>query len=974
MRKTVLFVLLSFLSAGFVSLNAQLTVRGIIVDNNDIPIPLANVWIVGTTSGTASDRDGHYTLEITSPPAEGVVLEVRFIGYKTKRETVSVNSGTVELNFVLETDILEMDQVVKTGYAEAVPKKSLGNSISTVRAKELEKTGSPQIDASLAGKVPGALVQVNSGNPGGGTSIRLRGLSTLYSGTSDPLYIIDGVIIDNSALPLIDVGGNSSNRLADLDPNDVERIEVVKGAAAAALYGSRANNGVVQIFTKRGKAGGMRVSLKTSAGFDQIVKKLDMVDYPYAIIGGEVTPVTRYDYQDDVFQTASRYSTNLSISGGDAETRYYLSGSWNDQEGIIKSSEYERESFRANIDRVMNDWMSVSVSTNYIHSLNQTVANGGIASNGFGVLTGLTQMKNYDNLYADANGVYPLHPWLPSGRANPLDVIANWNSPEEIDRFVGGLKLDLTPLDGLSIQYRFGYDTYSQTWKYFIPRVSSQTKYTNGFSENASKKSYLVNSDLDINYTKEIANSIVSTSAIGMNFQHSEYDIVTSSTQDLTPLVEILSGSEEFDAISQYIDKRRTLGFYFQETMNMYDKLYVTAAIRADAASTFGANERWQYFPKFSASYVVSEEKFWEDNIGSIVNSFKLRAALGYSGGQPVGSFDRLSTFNTTTYDGKTGLVNSTLLGNDDLKPERMREWEIGTDFEILGGRVGVEFTYFDKKVDDLIIEDIINPSTGYESQLQNVGVLTNNGIEVLLRGVVMDMPDFNWLSTFTFATSNPIIDELYGPDIQTSLSWSMSVLEEGKAPTTFYRELVDWSSVDPETGLPTAETEFQYLGDPNPDITWAFTNEFRLWKDLSVRVMFDAQLNFEVFNWDMRTARHSLWQWHPDYEKEIKGELPEGYNNKIAGALGEFVEDASFIKCREVSATYTMRNDMFRSFGLSSVLFTLTGRNLFTITDYSGYDPETNAGGQHALYRGWNWATTPIPRSIIFSLTLNIL
>ncbi|MFC2084396.1 SusC/RagA family TonB-linked outer membrane protein [Bacteroidota bacterium] len=970
------FLIVLILIMSFVQLSAQLNVQGIITDNNGIPIPLANVWVVGTNYGAASDMDGNYSLTITAIPEGGVIIEVRYVGFKTERETIEVTSGTVELNFELLMDILEMDQVVKTGIADAVPKKKLGHSISTVHAKELEKSGSSQIDAALSGKIPGALVQVNSGNPGGGTSIRLRGLSTLYSGTSDPLYIIDGVIIDNSALPLIDIGGNSSNRLADLDPNDVDRIEVVKGAAAAALFGSRANNGVIQIFTKRGTAGDLRVRLTTTAGFDQIVKKLDFVDYPYALINNVLTPVTRYDYQDDIFQIAPRYSTNLSLSGGDAATRYYLSGSWNNQEGIIKSSEYTRESVRFNLDRVMSDWLNVSLSTNYVHSINYLVGNGGVGTlvqTGFGPLTGLTQMRNYDNLYPDANGVYPLHPWRAAGRANPLDVINNWSSPEEIDRFIGGIKFDITPLPGMSVQYRFGYDTYTQSWKLFIPRISSQTTYENGFSQDATKRSYLFNSDLDVTYTAEITPGIVSMSAVGMNYQDSEYDIINSSTQDLTPLIEIISGSAEYDAISEYIDKRRTLGFYFQETFSLYDKLFVTGAIRADAASTFGENERWQIFPKFSASYLMSEENFWQDNLGSVVNSFKLRAALGYSGGQPVGSFDRLSNFATTTYDGQTGLVNSILLGNDDLKPERMREWEVGIDFELLESIVGVELTYFDKQVEDLIISEIINPSTGFESQLQNVGILVNDGIELLVRGVIFDEPDFNWTATGTFATNNPIIDKLYGEEIRTSLSWSMAVLEEGKPPTTFYRELIDWTSVD-ANGLPTAETAFQHLGDPNPDYIWAFTNEFRLWDDLNIRIMFDAQMGFEVFNWDMRSARHTLWQWHPDYEAELKGELPAGYNNKLAGALGEFVEDASFIKCREVSATYTMKNDFLRSFGLRNVQFTLTGRNLFTITDYTGYDPETNAGGQHALYRGWDWATMPIPRSIIFSLTLNIL
>jgi TonB-linked SusC/RagA family outer membrane protein len=954
-------------------LNAQIVIQGKVTDKQDNPLTGAVVLISGTNYGTTTNIHGEYELEIKKLPAGTNTVEVKYVGYKTRKEVLQATSGRVTFDFKLEEDLLLLDQVVVTGNAEAVEKKSLGNSISTLQNKELQNIGTGQVDAALTGKIPGAMVQVNSGNPGGGTSVRLRGLSTLYSGSSDPLYIVDGVIVDNSASSLIDMGGNATNRIADFDPEEIERIEVVKGAAAAALYGSRANNGVVQIFTKRGQSGQMKVRLNSTVGYDQVVKKLDMITYPYTKTSkdGALVPVTRYDYQNEVFQIAPRATTSLSLSGGDLTTKYFLSGSWNNQDGIIKSQHYDKKSFRVNVDKIFNDWLSGSISTNYIHSLNNIVANGGAYTNGFGVLTAITNLPNTYNSYADANGVYPLAGFNPAGRGNPLDIINNWKAPEEINRFVGGLRFDITPYEGLSIQYRFGYDGYNQDDKFYIPRISSQTAYPNGFSEDASKLSSSLNSNIDVTYNTMLTSKIKSTSALGSEYTEAKYDIVTSSTQDLTPFVELLTGSSAFNALTELKDNRRTLGYYFQETFNYDNFLYLTGSVRADGSSTFGADERWQIFPKYSASYILSENSFWKENLGDYISYFKIRGALGFSGGQPASSFGRLSNYNQVSYSGMTGLINSLVLGNDKLKPERMREWEIGTDFELFNGRVGIEFTYFNKKVEDLIMLAPVDASTGFTSQYQNVGILSNKGVELLLRTVNLQMPSFNWSTTLSVSTSHPIIDKLYAGKTIT-ISWYQSILEEGKAPSTFYAYRIDYNKLD-ANGLPTRKTYKEYLGDPNPKLMWAFTNEFTLWNNLSMKVMFDAQMDFKVLDWNARNLKSASYPNSPDYEKEYTGQLPWGYNQRINSAIGEFVSDASFVKLREVSISYTLKNPTIQSLGLSNIQLSLIGRNLFTITDYTGYDPETNGAGQEAFVRGFDFATCPIPRSIIFGLTLNL-
>jgi Outer membrane receptor proteins, mostly Fe transport len=318
-----------------------------------------------------------------------------------------------------------------------------------------------------------------------------------------------------------------------------------------------------------------------------------------------------------------------------------------------------------------------------------------------------------------------------------------------------------------------------------------------------------------------------------------------------------------------------------------------------------------------------------------------------------------------------TGIINSTIIGNDKLKPERMREWELGTDMEILEGRIGIEFTYFNKKVEDLIMQAPVNNSIGYSYQYQNVGILSNKGIEVMLKTVNMQLPSFTWTSNITLSTNHPIVDKLYAGK-QITISWYQTVLAEGKAPSTFYLQKLDWNNIGTD-GLPVKKTTKEYLGDPNPKLMWSFTNEFTLWNNLTMRIMFDAQMDYKVLDWNSRNMRSASYPNSELYEKEYTGVYALGYNARVNSAIGEFVSEAGFVKLREVSISYTLKNDFISSVGLNNVQVSLIGRNLFTITPYSGYDPEVNGAGQDAIVRGFDFATQPIPRSIIFGLTLNL-
>ncbi|MEX2089720.1 MAG: carboxypeptidase-like regulatory domain-containing protein, partial [Bacteroidota bacterium] len=428
----------------------------------------ANVTLRGTSAGASADRDGKYTILATLSPGPYRVAH-SFVGYKTKVVDVQLGQGAmVEVGKVsLEEDLLQIQEVVVTGTGSATEKDRLGNAVATLAGSRVADAYAPTLDAALVGKIAGAQVQQNSGTPGGGVSVRLRGTSTI-SASAEPLYIIDGVIVDNSSNELVNLGGYVGNRVADLNPNDVERIEVVKGAAAAALYGSRANNGVIQIFTKRGQLGTPRIMYRTQAGMGEIRKTYEVNMSPYDKPPSDPTRklVTRSDYQEDIFRTAYQYENHLSMSGGNEDTKYYVSGTQTSEQGIVNATDYQKINFRANLDQFVNTWLKLAAGANYVYSYTSRVPNGGIVG-GEGVITNFAFQPNWFDLNPNAEGKYPTPPF--AGFANQLEVMDVWTAPLRVNRFIGSLQFTATPLSRLSLEYRVGYDQYRENANREIP-------------------------------------------------------------------------------------------------------------------------------------------------------------------------------------------------------------------------------------------------------------------------------------------------------------------------------------------------------------------------------------------------------------------------------------------------------------------------------------------------------------------------
>ena len=996
-----MFAFLALIFPALASAQTSGTVQGTVTDATNAQ-PLANVQvrIEGTALGALSDAAGRYTVANVPTGRRGVIA--RRIGYAEVRREVDVSSvGPATADFSMTATATTLGEVVVTGTAAPTERRAVGTSIASVDSAAIAKSGAVTVDQALQGKVAGAQIVQNSGTPGGGgVTVRLRGTSSFISG-SDPLYIVDGVIIDNSSSTLRDLGsrGNVQNRLADINPADIERIEVVRGAAAAALYGSRANNGVVQIFTKRGSLGRSRITLNTRVSRSELPRRLRVNDYPFDVQGN---PVTRLDLQDFIFRDAFSFDGNLSADGGSENTRYYANATWSEEDGIQRGEASTRRGARVNVTQQLRPRLTLDLGANFVNTHNDFLVNG----EGTGVLTAfLFNPTTYDP--RPVEGVYPFAPVL---NPNPLLAMERFKHPQDINRFIGSAQARWNPVDPLTVSYTFGYDGYSLEQGEFFPRGAFPPPGTpqTGLASNGVNNSRILNQDMVATYTFG-GNDFQLTTSGGLNYTHQRIRNTIATATNLIPVVEVVSGGATPSAF-QSIVELKTFGVYAQEQIGWRDRLFLTGAIRWDASSTFGPEERWQTFPKASLSYVVSEDSWFRSLVPErAVSSLRLRTALGYAGNQPsvLNAYSRFDDYVAVSFDSKPGVVNSVTLGNAALKPERQREWEVGADAGLLNDRISLEATYYDKLVDDLLFFRPVATSTGYSRQFSAIGAMSNKGWELLARTINVDRPSFRWDMTAVYTRNRNRVERLDIPSFQSATGYPNRI-RQGDPVGIFYgvyavrncqtgAYLLDsLGRLRPSTSLPAdvtqrraiaggtcADSANAVLGDPNPDWIGSLLNEFEIGNALRIRVLLDGSFGNDVMNLSRRIRDLGAALNSPENEAEFlpygdPNKKPPGYFARRLGIFSEYVEDGSFVKLREVSATYTFTHPVVRRYFSDGIELTLSGRNLHTWTDYTGYDPEGNLFGQNApgltttaADRGFDFAMVPIPRTWSASVRL---
>ncbi|WP_240927745.1 SusC/RagA family TonB-linked outer membrane protein [Cellulophaga sp. Z1A5H] len=1024
MQLSFSFFLMLFFAQGLL---AQSTiVSGTVHATDGVPLPGASIIVKGTSIGGVSDFDGNFSLSVTD--ASNKTLVVSYIGYKAKE--VLLTGQNQNLKVILSEDANSLEEVVIVGSSVSQSRKKLGNAITTVKSVELVKAAPVNITSSLQGKVPGAQITQNSGDPSGGFSIRLRGPSTI-KGSSEPLYVIDGVITSNLTTNVTNLNVSAGdaqpgqNRMVDINPNDIENINILNGAAAAAIYGSRASNGVVVITTKKGGnfEGGPELFYKSTFSVNSLRKKLDLnltgeqfetvsnsalSGRLWPIFGfdpnsGELTTysnlstnkfdVTRYDYQDEIFQTGIGTDNYFSIRDGNDKMNYSASVGYLSNEGIIKNTEFNRFSARINFNHSVTDWLSYGVGLYYANSKSDEKPDGNVF---WSPINAMNITNNiYDITQRDGNGnLLAVEPT----RVNPLSIIEDFDITQNVNHFIPNAHVKITPFDNFTIDQIIGVDTYNQKGDIYIPSYPyndvNPAYFDQGFVSTAEAKVFNWNYDINASYDFDINEKLNSNTTAGYSFQASKLEFDATQGRDLDA-----NNAPTVDLQTQPIDTNLDIfGYYLQETLSYDDKLFVTVAGRVDGATNFDKDNRFNFYPKVSGSYVLSRESFW--NTDGAVNSARLRLSYGEAGNlTAISPYERFGSYTSNDFLGESTLAQNNRLGNESLKPERTKEFEVGTDLSFFDNRASLLFTYYRQNIEDLIVSRVLSPSIGGSSRTENVGKMQNNGIEFYASVTPIKTDNLKWDLNFNFSSNkNKVLSTIGGDITVASVTGATPIVREGEALGVFYGTyyakddngnlLLSGASTTgaPEgvpqvergdlttgvaqrdaNGQPTGDVLRKVIGDPNPDYILGIGTDLT-YKKFSFSMLWESVQGSNVFDADKRTRQGvglgSI------AAQELSGELPRGY---IAGIypIEEFrIEDGSFVKLREVSISYDLGSAFNDS--LKNVKVSLIGRNLISIDNFFSYDPETNAGGQSNLLRSVNFGNVPIPSTVTLSLSTN--
>ncbi|MCK8522595.1 SusC/RagA family TonB-linked outer membrane protein [Aquimarina sp. D1M17] len=955
-----------------VILLAQETITGkVVIQGSGEPGPFVNIIEEGTNNGTATDIDGNFSITVSSLP---VTLRATALGFADTTIRVET-AGDVTIQISESSQALE--EVVVTGLGTSIKRANLANAVATVSSEELVgNTGQPTVDGALYGKVPGVNIVSSSGAPGGGFALRLRGVSSI-NGQNQPLFIVDGVYYNNDEIPsgLRNASGanrgneeNSANRLADLDPNDIENIEVLKGASAAAIYGQRASAGVVIITTKRGKGGKTKINFSQDVGFTKIANPLGLRPWTAASVESTFDAAERVlfeqavanggliDYEDVIYgETGFITETRISASGGGEKTKFYVGGSFRDEEGIIKNTGFDRLSIRANIDHKISDVFDFSINSNYVKSNNSRSFTGNENEGGLSYGYTLAFTRPWINLFPDANGNYPNNPNYPG---NPVFVRDRARNEDATNRFLQGYKLNTKLFTNDNNRLRFlisgGLDYVANETFVYVPEThQAQIGGQEGFIAVGKNNIIQFNNQAILIWDNTALNGDLNlTTQLGTAYIDIERNFVNSQGADLTPGQTNVDQSVN-QTIDQRLEKERDFGYFAQIEGNYKNQLIATLGYRLDKSTRNGDPNEFFGFPKASLAVNINNFDFW--NIEAI-NQLKIRAAYGEAG-NPATFGNTFTSFVSSNTGGNGGSSVQGLRGDPNIEPETSKEFETGFDISFFDSRVSLEATYYNRSVDDLILTRQLPASSGFTTETTNLADLTNQGVELAVRADVFNNDNFYWNTGVQFYKNTSEITRLDVP------AFAQPGAGFGTGLGTFFIE-----EGEPVTQLVgNINGTLTQVGNVEPDFQMAFSNQFTILKQLDVSFLLQwkqggENLNLSRFLTDLGGTSDDL-------------ETAEGQARLASPANAErFVEPAGYVRLREAAIYYRFPTKVISGFlgeTVEGIKLGISGRNIFTITDYSSYDPEVSVNGGAGLSSGIE--VTPFPSSRQFYFHLNV-
>ncbi|MFS4456139.1 SusC/RagA family TonB-linked outer membrane protein [Maribacter sp. 2304DJ31-5] len=989
-------------------------VSGTVTDADGNPLPGASIVEKGTNNGTTTDFDGNFSISVSSGDA---VLIVSYIGFEIKE--VPVNNQS-QISVQLTEKGTSLDEVVVVGYGTTTRRQNTG-SISSISAEEIGALPINTFEQAIAGRASGVLVQQNSGAPGGSVSVRIRGVGT--PGNSEPLYVIDGIILNN------DNTGGTSNILSTINPNDIESIDILKDAASASIYGARAANGVVLITTKSGKLGKTKLNLDYYVGVQNRWNEVDVLSGPeYASYVNELTgantldpnQVVNSDWQDALYQSAVVSNLNIGLNGGNENSTYSLSAGYFDQEGIILGSDFERISVRANSKHNLRDWLRIGNSFSVSRSERNGVSENAINN---GVLGIALQYSPVIPVF-DADGNFGGPGDVPGGvsnspRANPLALAELSTNETQTLRALGNLYFEVDPFPGLTYRLNLANDFIYNGNNSFVPNFTTGTNNV-GPNPRASRfdqssNSWIIENTLQYNFdldSKHYFKLLAGATRQGFK-QESQLSNTTTILDD-----NLIYLNAQDQVVGNSFAEEWGIQSYFGRLNYNYDGKYLfSASVRHDGSSRFAPNERFGTFPSVSAGWIVSSESFLEDS--KTLSFLKLKGSWGVLGNDQIPLYSFVSQVGNVAYvfgDGAQGGTIPNTLANTDLTWEETTQFDLGIETEFFDGKLNFSLEYYNRNTEDILLRSPLPLFSGIPSSgtpFINAGEVNNNGIEVQV-GYREDKGDFKWSLSGNLTTINNEVTSLNNGQELTATAENIFVskFSEGQQVGAFFgyqtdgifqtaQEVTSYTSSNGTVIQPNAQPgDFRYkdlnddgtisaddqtfIGNPVPKFVYGISGSAS-YKNFDFSILLQGVEDVDVFNQNMFIlgdltfvdANHysdiynNRWTG-PGTSNTVPAANLSSVNNNTR-VSDYYVFDSSYLRLKNVSVGYTIPAKVTDKWGIERFRIYISGQNLLTFTGYDlGQDPEIGADGQNPLLQGYDAGRYPLARVIQTGLSFN--
>jgi TonB-linked SusC/RagA family outer membrane protein len=998
------------------------TITGRVTDAQDNSgIPGANVQDEGTGRGTITDLEGNYSIEV-SPSSSRLIFS--FVGMKTVR--VPIGSQTV-IDVSLEQDIIGLEEVVAVGYG-TVKKSDLTGSVGSVKVEEIRKNPVTSLDQSLQGRVAGVQIVQLSAQPGGTTLFRVRGGNSIYAG-NQPLYVIDGMQI-NSSDNFSWISAPTINALSSINPGDIESIEILKDASATAIYGAKGANGVVLITTKRGKAGMDRVSLEAYYGTQQIDRRIEVMnaaDYARlydeaglnaAIDNGETyTPAypdpeslgEGTNWQDEIYRRAPVQNYQLTVSGGTPNTNYAISANYYSQDGVITGSDFKRYSFRTNLDQNIKDRLKVGTS----FTLSRTYANtvGSSTQAGFfpGVVNTALTMSPALPIY-DSTGQYTLKdPHADAWLDNPVAVTREVSAIDRVNKFVGNIYGELTIARGLDLRVSLGTDQYHNIQDYYNPTFTYSGSFNDGQARYATTDLSIVLNENTLTYTTTIGSDHRLSVLGGFTYQKAGnrafIDIAQGYPDDRLGYYGI-AGAIQQPTIYTAFSEDALVSFLGRVNYSYKDKYLLTLTHRIDGSSKFGPDNRYAQFPSLALAWRITQEPFMQGL--PFFYNLKLRASLGTSGNSAIPNYLFIPTMVTTAYyfnnaGPAPGYAPSTA-GNNNLKWETTRQLDVGLDAAVLNGRISLVTDYYRKFTYDMLYYADVPYTSGFSSAMINVGSMVNKGFELTLNTVNL-AGALTWNTDFSISFNKSTVTDLnnneatYISDDTYKLKigyWA--VIREGEELGSFYGLISDgiWQldQVDEAAVYGAKPGDFKYrdlnddnqinaddrtvIGHAQPTFFWSFNNTLS-YKNFELSIYFQGIQGNDILNsnrFELESGNglsnasvDMLNRWTPENPSNT---YPRANRNAEYLRMSDrYLEDGSYARLQLLTLAYNLPGKVAGRVKMKGVRIYVSGKNLLTITSYTGFDPEVGRFGTSNIRQGYDLGGYPTARTWLAGIAL---